>query len=141
MQRSSTFKQRWSCQNPESAMAMRSTLIERQEAGSPLLMMYAEKDGYRSSVSNPNDDRVYETNSDLSTLEERIDLPPLESLKGSLLKIERVGEDKVRDILISDLSRGAPHTAEDLRGRLWVGDKKEDYVVVWHFEMNGILII
>jgi len=30
--------------------------------------------------------------------EERIDLPPLESLKGSLLKIERVGEDKVRDI-------------------------------------------
>nr|ABE65657.1 F-box family protein [Arabidopsis thaliana] len=73
--------------------------------------------------------------------EERIDLPPLESLKGSLLKIERVGEDKVRDILISDLSRGAPHTAEDLRGRLWVGDKKEDYVVVWHFEMNGILII
>jgi len=50
-------------------MAMRSTLIERQEAGSPLLMMYAEKDGYRSSVSNPNDDRVYETNSDLSTLE------------------------------------------------------------------------
>ncbi|AEE30845.1 F-box family protein [Arabidopsis thaliana] len=125
MQRSSTFKQRWSCQNPESAMAMRSTLIERQEAGSPLLMMYAEKDGYRSNVFS----------------EERIDLPPLESLKGSLLKIERVGEDKVRDILISDLSRGAPHTAEDLRGRLWVGDKKEDYVVVWHFEMNGILII
>ncbi|KAL9307477.1 hypothetical protein AtEden1_Chr1g0029821 [Arabidopsis thaliana] len=115
MQRSSTFKQRWSCQNPESAKAMRSTLIQRQEAGSPLLMMYAEKDGYRSSVSNPNDDRVYETNSDLSTLEGYI--------------------------LISDLSRGAPHTAEDLRGRLWVGDKKEDYVVVWHFKMNGILII
>ncbi|KAL9307475.1 hypothetical protein AtNW77_Chr1g0030261 [Arabidopsis thaliana] len=82
MQRSSTFKQRWSCQNPESAKAMRSTLIQRQEAGSPLLMMYAEKDGYRSNVFS----------------EERIDLPPLESLKGSLLKIERVGEDKVRDI-------------------------------------------
>ncbi|CAL9216445.1 unnamed protein product [Arabidopsis halleri] len=166
MQRSTTLKRRLSCTDLKSAKAMRSNLIQRPRSGSPLLMLSAEKDGCRSNcVYNPNDDRVYETTSDLSGYrflgssgkwflvvdsllklyiidvfsEERIDLPPLESFKGSLYKIERVGENKVRNILFSDLSPGDPHTAEDLRCRLWVGDNKEDYVVVWHFEMNDFL--
>ncbi|CAH8253686.1 unnamed protein product [Arabidopsis lyrata] len=124
MQRSTTLKRRLSCTDLESAKAMRSTLIQRPRAGSPLLMLSVEKDGCRSN-------NVFS--------EGRIDLPPLESLKGSLYKIERVGENKVRNILFSDLSPGDPHTAEDLRGRLWVGHNKEDYVVVWHFEMNEFL--
>ncbi|CAH8253687.1 unnamed protein product [Arabidopsis lyrata] len=124
MQRSTTLKRRLSCTDLESAKAMRSTLIQRPRAGSPLLMLSVEKDGCRSN-------NVFS--------EGRIDLPPLESLKGSLYKIERVGENKVRNILFSDLSPGDPHTAEDLRGRLWIGHNKEDYVVVWHFEMNDFL--
>ncbi|CAE6015138.1 unnamed protein product [Arabidopsis arenosa] len=133
----STLKRQLSSPDLEPAKALRSTLIPQPKAGSPLLILSTEKDGYR--LCNPADERVvYETKSDLSG-EERIDLPPLESLKGSLYKIERVGENKVRNILYSDLSRGDPHTAEDLRGRLWVGDNKEDYVVVWHFEMNDFL--
>lgn len=159
----STLKRELSCPDLESAKAMRSTLILQPQAGSPMLMLSAEKDGCR--VYNPVDDTVYETKSGLSGYrflgssgkwflvvdsrlklyiiyvfsEERIDLPPLESFKGSFLRFERVGENKVmHNTLINDLTT-APARAEDLRGRLWVDDKNGDYVVVWQFEKHEYL--
>ncbi|KAG7528854.1 hypothetical protein ISN45_Un109g000030 [Arabidopsis thaliana x Arabidopsis arenosa] len=60
MQRSTTL-------TLDSAKVLRSNLIQRPKARSPLLMLSAEKDGCRSnSVYNPYNDRVYETKSDFS---------------------------------------------------------------------------
>ncbi|KAL1211065.1 F-box protein [Cardamine amara subsp. amara] len=162
----SPLKRRLSSPDLESSKAMRSTLILQPNGGSPLLMLSQEKeDGY--GVYNPGDNRVYETKRDLSGYrflgssgkwllmvdsrlklyminvfsEERIiDLPPLESFKGSVFRIERVGEN-VRHIFLSDSSPGLVHTAEELRGVLWVDDEKngDDYVVVWVFERSGYI--
>ncbi|XP_010460514.1 PREDICTED: F-box protein At5g25290-like [Camelina sativa] len=158
-----TPKRRLSSPDRESAKALRSSLILQPKGGSPLLMLSQEKaDGCR--VYNPADDTVYETKSDLSGYrfvassgkwflvidsrlklyiidvfgeEERIDLPGLETFEGSHFKIERVGEDKIRHVSFRTLSRTRPSTAEDVRGRLWVEDKKGgDYVVLWHFERS-----
>ena len=160
MQRSTTL---------ESAKAMHSTLIQRPKTGSPLLMLSSEKDGCRcNSVYNPEDGRVYEPKSDFSGYrflgssgkwflvvdsrmklyiidvfsEKRIDLPPLESFKGSHFKIWREGEENVKHMLMDDedpFRDEFPHAAEDLRGRLWVDDKNGNYVVVWQFEMYPFL--
>ncbi|CAA0247721.1 unnamed protein product [Arabidopsis thaliana] len=140
MQRSTTL-------TLDSAKALRSNLIQRPKARSPLLMLSAEKDGCRSnSVYNPYNDRVYETKSDFSGYrflgnsgkwflvvdsrmklyiidvfsEKRIDLPPLESFKGSHFKIWREGEENVKHMLMDDedpFCDEIPHAAEDLRGQ------------------------
>ncbi|KAG7647727.1 Ribonuclease H domain [Arabidopsis thaliana x Arabidopsis arenosa] len=160
MQRSTTL---------ESAKAMHSTLIQRPKTGSPLLMLSSEKDGCRcNSVYNPEDGRVYEPKSDFSGYrflgssgkwflvvdsrmklyiidvfsEKRIELPPLESFKGSLFKILRDGEENVKHMQMADndpFRDEFPHAAEYLRGRLWVEDKNGNYVVVWQFEKNQFL--
>ncbi|KAG7530875.1 Reverse transcriptase zinc-binding domain [Arabidopsis thaliana x Arabidopsis arenosa] len=162
MQRSTTL-------TLDSAKVLRSNLIQRPKARSPLLMLSAEKDGCRSnSVYNPYNDRVYETKSDFSGYrflgnsgkwflvvdsrmklyiidvfsEKRIDLPPLESFKGSHFKILRDGEENVKHMQMADndpFRDEFPHAAEDLRGRLWVEDKNGNYVVVWQFEKNQFL--
>ncbi|XP_010478094.1 PREDICTED: F-box protein At5g25290-like isoform X2 [Camelina sativa] len=160
-----TLKRQLSYPDLESAEALRSSLILQPKGGSPLLMLSQEKDGCR--VYNPGDDTVYETKSDLSGYrfvassgkwflvidsrmklyiidvfgeEERIDLPGLETFKGSHFKIERVGEDKIRHVAFRTLSRTDPSTAEDVRGRLWVEDKKGgDFVVLWLFERSNYI--
>jgi len=74
--------------------------------------------------------------------EKRIELPPLESFKGSLFKILRDGEENVKHMQMADndpIRDEFPHAAEDLRGRLWVEDKNGNYVVVWQFEKNQFL--
>ncbi|CDY70320.1 BnaAnng33330D [Brassica napus] len=105
------------------------------KAGSPMLIMSEKEGSYR--LYNPEEDRVYEAKSNYRFLgssgkwflvvdsrsdlhiinvfsNERIRLPPLETVKSSLYKIERLGGDK-----------GAV---------LWVDEKKGDYFVVWRFE-------
>jgi len=128
-------------------------------------MLIAEEYGCR--IYNPEDGRVYEPKSDFSGYrflgssgkwflvvdsrmklyiidvfsEKRIELPPLESFKGSLFKIWRDGEENVKHLLMDGFSyrRGNLHAAEDLRGRLWVDNKDENYVAVWQFEMGPFL--
>ena len=76
---------------------------------------------------------------DVFSQDRRINFPPLESLQSNIYTLKRVVDKEY----CFELPSGDYYNenADDLRGRLWVGDKKEDYVVVWHFEMNGILII
>ncbi|KAL1217716.1 F-box protein [Cardamine amara subsp. amara] len=156
----STLKRRSSSSDLESAKALRSSLILRPKVGSPLVMVCREKEG--CGVYKPDEDRVYETKRDFSGYrflgssgkwflvvdsgmkfyiidvfsEEMIDLPPIESFKGTLFRLERLGEN-VRNILVRNSAHGLVNTAEDLRGRLWVDDKNGgDYVVVWSFQMS-----
>ncbi|KAG7530873.1 hypothetical protein ISN45_Un14g000080 [Arabidopsis thaliana x Arabidopsis arenosa] len=133
MQRSTTL-------TLDSAKVLRSNLIQRPKARSPLLMLSAEKDGCRSnSVYNPYNDRVYETKSDFSGYRF---LGNSESFKGSHFKILRDGEENVKHMQMADndpFRDEFPHAAEDLRGRLWVEDKNGNYVVVWQFEKNQFL--
>ncbi|CAA7025936.1 unnamed protein product [Microthlaspi erraticum] len=110
-----------------------SKQILRPKYGSPLLMLSTEEG--RCHMYSPGEDRVYETKSDFSGYrflgssgrwflaadsrsqlsiidvfsDERIDLPPVESIKG------------------------------DLRGVLWVDEKNGDYVVVWQFGSHEFL--
>ncbi|KAL1217714.1 F-box protein [Cardamine amara subsp. amara] len=155
----STLKRRSSSSDLESAKALRSSLILRPKVGSPLVMLSREKEG--CGVYKPDEDRVYETKRDFSGYrflgnsgkwslvvdsrmkfyivdvfsEEMIDLPPIESFKGTLFRLERLG-DNVRNRLVSDSAHGLVNTAEDLRGRLWVDDNNGDYVVVWVFQRS-----
>ncbi|ESQ55499.1 hypothetical protein EUTSA_v10025466mg [Eutrema salsugineum] len=152
----STLKRRWSCPD--------TNLILRPKRGSPLLLLSPEEeDGCR--LYSPDEDRVYETTtrsdfsgyrilgnsdnwflvvdsrSDLYIVdvfsEERIHLPPLESIKGNFFKLERAGDKEFSSIFIckdgKSSSGGFLRTADDLRGLLWVDDKNGDYVVVWRF--------
>ncbi|CAH8353478.1 unnamed protein product [Eruca vesicaria subsp. sativa] len=124
--------------------------------GSPLLIMSQEEGSYR--LYNPEEDRVYEaksnyrflgssgkwflivdSRSDLYILNvfssERIRLPPLETVKSSLYKLERLGGDKGLFIeREATFSKGLCLATKDLRAVLWVDEKKRDYVVVWGFE-------
>ncbi|KAF3537391.1 hypothetical protein F2Q69_00025157 [Brassica cretica] len=60
-------------------------------------------------------------------------LPRLETLKGGLHEIQRVGENEFKENLIKRCTLFAwdHFTIKDLRGLLWVDDKSGDYVVVW----------
>ncbi|CAA7023341.1 unnamed protein product [Microthlaspi erraticum] len=68
--------------------------------------------------------------------EERIDLPPLGSIKGDFHKVEAAGDKKFDVMFIEHIGfcSGVIKTVEDLRGLLWVDDKSGEYVVVWQFE-------
>ncbi|KAF2561083.1 hypothetical protein F2Q70_00018773 [Brassica cretica] len=98
------------------------------KAGSPMLIVSQEEGSY--PLYNPEEDRVYSN--------ERIRLPPLETVKSSLYKIERLGGDKgFNEFIIIEhetFSSGNLVSAEDLRAVLWVDEKKGDYVVVWRFD-------
>ncbi|KAG2284246.1 hypothetical protein Bca52824_055466 [Brassica carinata] len=129
------------------------------KAGSPMLIVSQEEGSYR--LYNPEEDRVYkaksnyrflgssgkwflvvDSRSDLYVINvfsnERVRLPPLETVKSSLYKIERLGGDKgFHEFIIIEhetFSSGNLVTAEDLRAVLWVDEKKGDYVVVWRFD-------
>ncbi|ESQ45836.1 hypothetical protein EUTSA_v10010442mg [Eutrema salsugineum] len=159
----STLKRNSSCPDNQCAKAMRSTLILRPKSGSPLLLLFSEEDGCR--LYSPEEDRVYETTrsdfsgyrilgnsgkwflvvdsrSDLYIIdvfsEEKIHLPPLESMKGGYYKLERVADKELTCKLISESYRsGVVLTAMDLRGLLWVDDKSGNYVVVWKYVELG----
>ncbi|KAG2301251.1 hypothetical protein Bca4012_059447 [Brassica carinata] len=129
--------------------------------GSPLLMLCPEEGGCR--LYNAEEDRFYETTSDLSGYQflgnsgkwflavdsrsdlyivdvfsdERILLPRLETLMGGLHEIQRVGENEFRENLIKRGTAFAWNhfTSKDLRGLLWVDDKNGDFVVVWRVDI------
>ncbi|CAN7045875.1 unnamed protein product [Brassica rapa subsp. trilocularis] len=129
------------------------------KVGSPMLIMSQEEGSY--CLYNPEEDTFYEAKSNYRFLgssgkwflvvdsrsdlhiinvfsNERIRLPPLETVKSSLYKIERLGGDKgFNEFIIIEhekFSSGNLVTAEDLRAVLWVDEKKGDYFVVWRFE-------
>ncbi|CAA7025935.1 unnamed protein product [Microthlaspi erraticum] len=138
----------------------------RPKYGSPLLMLSPEED--RCRMYSPGDDRVYETKkSDFSGYrflgssgtwflavdsrlklsiidvfsDERIDLPPLESIKDGRFSVERVGD---KGFTVTLLKTGFSSvrinvTVEHMIGVLWVDDKNRDYVVVWQFERDRFL--
>ncbi|KAG2301249.1 hypothetical protein Bca52824_029900 [Brassica carinata] len=126
--------------------------------GSPLLIMSEEEGSYH--LYNPEEDRVYEAKSNYRFLgssgkwflvvdsrsdlyiisvfsNERIRLPPLESVKSSLYEIKRLGGDKEFNELFVErepFSSGSFVATKDVRAVLWVDEKKGDYIVVWGFE-------
>ncbi|KAF2600770.1 hypothetical protein F2Q68_00012359 [Brassica cretica] len=135
------------------------------KAGSPMLMVSQEEGSYR--LYNPEEDRVYkaksnyrflgssgkwflvvDSRSDLHIINvfsnERIRLPPLETIKSSRYKIERLGGNKgFNEFIIIEhetFSSGNLVNAEDLRAVLWVDEKKGDYVVVWRFDACPYLL-
>ncbi|CAE6005603.1 unnamed protein product [Arabidopsis arenosa] len=144
----------------ECAKAMRPALV-----GSPLLLLSQEEGGIR--LCKPGEDMFYETTTDFSGYrflassgkwflvvdsrsdlyiidvfsDERIRLPPLESINGGLYMVERVGSNEFKVTLIRGIFNGScsVHTTKYLRGLLWVDDKNGDYVVVWQFEQGQFL--
>ncbi|EOA22665.1 hypothetical protein CARUB_v10003367mg [Capsella rubella] len=107
---------------------------------SPWLMLFPHEGG--CALYNPNEARVYKTKRDLSDIRflansgnwflvldskldlsiidlfsgKKIHLPPLDSLKSDQ---RRLGDKEIMNV-------------EDLRGLLWVDEKKEEYLVVWY---------
>ncbi|CAA7057918.1 unnamed protein product [Microthlaspi erraticum] len=133
----------------------RLTLSRKRE--SPWLILFPHDSYDVCMLYNPDEDRVYRTNKDLSGTrflanygnwllildstsnlymidlfsENRIDLPPLESLISSTSSLKRVGDKE----FIWEFSGGSYYnlTTNDLRGRLWVNEKTEEFVVAWYF--------
>ncbi|EFH56803.1 hypothetical protein ARALYDRAFT_900901 [Arabidopsis lyrata subsp. lyrata] len=123
----------------ECAKALRPPLV-----GSPLLLLSQEEGG--CCLYKPEEDKFYETKSDFSRYrflassgkwflvvdsrsdlyiidvfsDERIRLPPLESINGGLYMVERVGSNEFKVTLIR-------------------ADKNGDFVVVWQFEDGQFL--
>ncbi|XP_010478760.1 PREDICTED: F-box protein At5g25290-like [Camelina sativa] len=126
-----------------------------QKSGSPMLIMCLEDGG--CGLYHPKEARVYKTKGDLPKIkflansgnwflvldsnksslyiidilsQKKMDLPPLESIKGCQYKVKRVGHKTFKEVG----TRGSViHKARHLRGLLWVDKKKEEFVVVWYF--------
>ncbi|CAH2035149.1 unnamed protein product [Thlaspi arvense] len=66
--------------------------------------------------------------------ENRIDLPPLESLVSNTSALKRV-EDRDGEFTL-ELTDGTvfKEFAEEIRGRLWVDEKTQEFAVVWFFD-------
>ncbi|KAG7551887.1 Quinoprotein amine dehydrogenase beta chain-like [Arabidopsis thaliana x Arabidopsis arenosa] len=126
---------------------------------SPWLILFPEEDG-NCALYNPEEARVYKTKRDLSRFrflansgnwflvldsksnlyiidlfsEKKIDLPPLESFKGAKYNLKRVGDKKIKEVRLEIVYNSfLILKAKNLRGLLWVDEKKEEYVVVWYF--------
>ncbi|CAL9231528.1 unnamed protein product [Arabidopsis halleri] len=125
--------------------------------GSPWLILFLNDGG--CAMYNPDEARIYRTKrgffgirflansgnwflvldskSNLYIIdvfsEKKIDLPPLESMKGGLFSLEQVGDTAFK-VRINNGSAYSFHNAEDLRGLLWVDEKKKEFVVVWFFD-------
>ncbi|XP_010495488.1 PREDICTED: F-box protein At5g25290-like [Camelina sativa] len=125
----------------------------------PWLILFPKNDV--CSLYNPDEARVYKTKRDFSGIrflansgkwflvldsvsnlyiidlfsEKRIDLPPLESIKRDHYSLERVGDNEFKEVVVFGFERPsiAIMNAKDLRGLLWVDDKKEEYVAAWYF--------
>ncbi|XP_010493782.1 PREDICTED: F-box protein At5g25290-like [Camelina sativa] len=123
---------------------------------SPLLIMFPK--GGECALYNPEEARVYKTKRDLSKIrflansgnwflildsksnlyiidlfsEKTINLPPLESIKGDQYNLERVGDKEFKEVGIREVIQ----KSKNLRGLLWVDEKKEEYVVVWYFHIS-----
>ncbi|KAG7571964.1 hypothetical protein ISN44_As09g003610 [Arabidopsis suecica] len=135
------------------------------KSGSPMLLLSREERGIR--LCKPDEDMFYEMTTDFSGYrflassgkwflvvdsrsdlyiidvfsDERIRLPPLESIKGGLYMVERVGSNEFKVTLIRGIFNGScsVQTTKYLRGLLWVDDKNGDFVVVWQFEEGQFL--
>ncbi|XP_010421381.1 PREDICTED: F-box protein At5g25290-like [Camelina sativa] len=128
----------------------------------PLLILFPENDV--CALYNPDEARVYKTKRDFSGIrflansgkwflvldsvsnlyiidffgEKRIDLPPLESMKRDHYSLERVGDNEFKKVVVHGVGRPSIIflNAKDLRGLLWVDEKKEEYVAVWYFNVS-----
>ncbi|XP_010495491.2 PREDICTED: F-box protein At5g25290-like [Camelina sativa] len=126
-------------------------------SGSPLLIMFLESGDCR--LYHPEEARVYKTKRDLPNIkflansgnwflvmdsksnlyiidvlsQKKIDLPPLESIKGCQYNLKRVGDKTFKEV---GTHRCVIQKARNLRGLLWVDNKKEEFVVVWYFHKN-----
>ncbi|XP_010495494.2 PREDICTED: F-box protein At5g25290-like [Camelina sativa] len=125
-----------------------------QKSGSPLLIMFLENGG--CGIYHRKETRVYKTKRELPKIkflansgnwflvldsksnlyimdifsQNKIDLPPLESIKGGQYKLKRVGDKTFKEV---GTRRCVIHKARNLRGLLWVDKKKEEFAVVWYF--------
>ncbi|CAA7023331.1 unnamed protein product [Microthlaspi erraticum] len=118
----STLKRSLDCPDPDPdsqrAKAPRSTLNLRPKSGSPLLMLSLLLVPGRRLSSKLVIVDVFS--------EERIGLPPLESLKGERFKVEVAGDKKFNVSLIEDASR-IVQDVEDLRGLLVLQERDGHY--------------
>ncbi|CAA7058702.1 unnamed protein product [Microthlaspi erraticum] len=136
-----------------------SKLTLPRKTESPWLMLIPEGDN-GCVLYNPEEDKVYTTMRDFSGVrflansgnwslvldsrsnlyiidlfsEEKIDLPPLESIKPCKCTLKRVGdkdfERRVYDVRHTSVSI---LRTDVMRGRLWVDEKTKEYVVLWFF--------
>ncbi|XP_010421382.1 PREDICTED: F-box protein At5g25290-like [Camelina sativa] len=134
----------------------------------PLLILFPENDV--CALYNPDEARVYKTKRDFSGIrflansgnwflvldsksklniinlfsEKQIDLPPLESMNRDHYSLERVGDNEFKEVT-TVLRVGRPsviiRNAKDLRGLLWVDEKKEEYVAIWFFNVSHEIMI
>lgn len=139
-------------------LCSKQTLLPK--AGSPLLMLFPE-DGCVQCT--PDEDKVYKpTKRDFSGIrflansgnwflvvdsgsklyiidvfsEKKIDLPPLESRKGGLYSLERIGDKEFKERIIDNCDSFSVQTSDDLRGVLWVDEEKGEFAVVWRFDRS-----
>ncbi|KAG7552686.1 F-box-like domain superfamily [Arabidopsis thaliana x Arabidopsis arenosa] len=139
-------------------LCSKQTLHKKRK--SPWLMLFPE-DG--CVLYNPEEDRVYKTKRDFSKTrflansgnlfltvdsksnlyiidvfsEKRINLPPLDSTKG-LFTLKRKGDKEFEEICTTSGYGYCNQNVVDLRGLLWVDEKKkEEYTVVWFFDTGA----
>nr|VDD10764.1 unnamed protein product [Brassica oleracea] len=130
----------------------------RRRSGSPLLIPSSEDD---CVLFNPEEYRVNKSTRDLSgtrflansgnwflaldsgsnlyiehafSEKKRINLPPLESIKSDLFSLKRVGEKEFNEAVGGFPEKGFSQRVKDLRGLLWVDERKEEYTVAWFFD-------
>jgi len=128
---------------------------------SPWLILFPDEGVHGCVLYNPDEDRIYKSVRDFSGTiflansgnwflvmdsksnlyiidvfsENRIDLPPLESLLSDNFTFEQKGDKEFKwqasndQILVFRLPR-----AEELRGILWVDEKMKEFVAVWFLE-------
>ncbi|XP_010493274.1 PREDICTED: F-box protein At5g25290-like [Camelina sativa] len=130
----------------------------------PWLILFPENDV--CALYNPDEAKVYKTKRDFSGIrflansgewflvidsksklyiinlfsEKKIELPPLESMTSDNYSLERVGDSKFKEVRYSS-SAVMHYNAKDLRGLLWLDEKKDEYVVVWYFNKSYLCMI
>ncbi|XP_010494023.1 PREDICTED: F-box protein At5g25290-like [Camelina sativa] len=138
--------------------------LHRQRGSSWLMMLFEESD---CVLYNPDEDRVYKRKRDFSGIRflansgnwflaldsgsnlcivhvfsggerNRINLPPLDSInKGGHFTLKRIGDGEFKERLASGGLGYSNKSVVDLRGLLWVDEKKEEYTVAWFFDTGS----
>ncbi|KAL1212629.1 F-box protein [Cardamine amara subsp. amara] len=136
-----------------------------RKTGSPWMILFPEDDG--CVLYNPDEARVYRTKRDFSGIrflansrnwflvldsksnlyiidvfsEKRFNLPPLESIKSGHFSLKRVRDKEFNFRLYKNYAGYLTYNnVVDLRGILWVDEKKEEYIVAWFLDSHATFI-
>ncbi|EOA22884.1 hypothetical protein CARUB_v10003616mg [Capsella rubella] len=114
---------------------------------SPWLILFPHDGG--CALYNPNEARVYKTKRDLSdirflansgnwflVLDSKLDLCIIDLFSDKKIHLPALDMSTKSSLGRQGTRYSSAGTAGDLRGLLWVDEKKEEYVVVWYFGWN-----